>query len=94
MPQCIYTGANEFSESFNTAEHVFPKCIGGVHTLPKGWVCDRVNNSFSKMELCFARRNPTVSITRMFIPETGRKNIRIEITFVFLLTPQIQMIIR
>lgn len=73
MAQCIYTGADETTESFSSAEHIFPKCIGGIHTLPKGWVCDRANNSLSSLELGFARKNPTVAITRMFLPQTGRR---------------------
>ena len=68
MSQCIYTGADEATESFSKAEHIFPKCIGGIHTLPRGWVCDRINHSFSALELGFARQNPTVAMTRMFLP--------------------------
>ena len=73
MLQCIYTGADDTIETFFAVEHIFPRCIGGIHTLPKGWVCDRINNSFSALELSFARQNPTVAITRMFQPQTGRK---------------------
>lgn len=73
MSQCIYTGADEATESFSKAEHIFPKCIGGIHTLPKGWVCDRINHSFSVLELGFARQNPIVAMTRMFLPPMGRK---------------------
>ena len=73
MSQCIYTGADAATESFSKAEHIFPKCIGGIHTLPKGWVCDRINHSFSALELGFARQNPTVAMTRMFLPPMGRK---------------------
>ena len=72
MSQCIYTGADAATESFSKAEHIFPKCIGGIHTLPKGWVCDRINHSFSALELGFARQNPTVAMTRMFLPPMGR----------------------
>lgn len=73
MSQCIYTGVDGTDESFSAAEHIFPKCIGGLHTLPKGWVCDRVNNSFSTLELGFARQNPMVAMTRMFLTPIGRK---------------------
>lgn len=73
MSQCIYTGADEMVESFSAEEHIFPKCIGGIHALPKGWVCDRINNSLSALELGFARQNPTVTMTRMFLPPMGRK---------------------
>ena len=73
MAYCIYSGANESSATFNMAEHIFPKCIGGVRCLPRGWVADSINNSFSKLELGFARTNPTVVINRMFFGQTGRK---------------------
>lgn len=73
MTQCIYTGADESTDTFSSAEHIFPKCIGGIHTLPKGWVCDSVNNAFSSLELGFARQNPSVVIPRMFLPHTGRR---------------------
>lgn len=73
MSQCIYTGATEKTESFRNSEHIFPKCIGGIETLPKGWVCDRINNSFSSLERSLARDNPLVAITRMFLPPMGRK---------------------
>jgi len=73
MIRCIYTGADNSTESFSSDEHIFPKCIGGVHTLPKGWVCDSVNSSFSASELIFARNNPTVTLSRMFFSKTGRK---------------------
>lgn len=73
MAYCIYSGADELTASFDTAEHIFPKCIGGMRCLPKGWVSDAVNNSFSKLELGFARSNPAVAINRMLSPQTGRK---------------------
>ena len=71
--RCIYSGKDKTSETFSSAEHIFPKCIGGIQTLPKGWVCDSVNNSFSSLELRFARQNPSVAIPRMFLPTTGRR---------------------
>lgn len=73
MAYCIYSGADERSATFETAEHIFPKCIGGMRCLPKGWVSDAVNNSLSKLELGFARSNPTVALNRMFFAQTGRK---------------------
>lgn len=73
MALCIYTGADETTDTFSSAEHIFPKCIGGIQTLPKGWVCDSVNNSLSSLELRFARQNPSVAIPRMFLPQTGRR---------------------
>lgn len=73
MSKCIYTGVDESTGTFESEEHIFPKCIGGVHTLPKGWVCDSVNNSLSGVERCFARDNPTVALSRMFFRKMGRK---------------------
>ena len=73
MAYCIYSGKDESSASFETAEHIFPKCIGGVRCLPRGCVSDQVNNSLSKLELGFARTNPTVALSRMFFAQTGRK---------------------
>lgn len=73
MARCIYTGADEHTATFNQAEHIFPKCIGGVNCLPKGWVSDDTNAAFSKLELGFGRTNPLVAIQRMFLPSTGRK---------------------
>lgn len=74
MNYCIYTGVDDSTGTFRSAEHIFPKCIGGVNCLPKGWVSDAVNNSFSKLELSFARTNPGVVVNRMFLPLVGRKS--------------------
>lgn len=73
MLKCIYSGADETAATFSEREHIFPKCIGGVRCLPLGYVSDEVNQSFSKMELGFARENPTVVTRRMFSPPMGRK---------------------
>ena len=73
MPKCIFSGADETTATFSEREHIFPKCIGGVRCLPLGYVSDEVNQSFSKMELGFARENPIVVTRRMFSPPMGRK---------------------
>jgi hypothetical protein len=73
MNQCIYTGDGDAVATFNSAEHIIPKCVGGFRCLPKGWVSDKVNNGFSALELNFARHNPAVSIFRMFSESIGRK---------------------
>lgn len=73
LNKCIYTGSDDSSATFNSAEHIIPKCIGGIRCLPKGWVSDEVNNRFSALELSFARENPIVAINRMFGPSIGRK---------------------
>ena len=74
MNKCIYTGKETLQASFDSAEHIFPKCIGGQNCLPKGYVSDEANNIFSKYERQFARENPVVLINRMFYPKVGRKH--------------------
>ena len=74
MNKCIYTGKETPEASFESAEHIFPKCIGGQNCLPKGYVSDETNNIFSKYERHFARDYPTVFINRMFYPKVGRKH--------------------
>jgi hypothetical protein len=44
---CIYSKSEEVCES---REHVLPAFIGGMKKLPLGYVSDKVNNIFSKME--------------------------------------------
>lgn len=73
MNKCIYTGKETPEASFDSAEHIFPKCIGGQNCLPRGYVSDETNNIFSRYELQFARENPVVLINRMFYPKVGRK---------------------
>ena len=73
MNKCIYTKKDDTLASFNSAEHIFPKCIGGQCCLPKGMVSDQINNEFSKIEMSFARENPIICLPRMFYNKTGRK---------------------
>ena len=72
MNKCIYTNKDDNNATFKSAEHVFPKCIGGLYCLPKGFVSDQINNEFSKIELTFARENPLIVINRMFYKRLGR----------------------
>lgn len=74
MNKCIYTGQDDSTATFSAAEHIIPKCIGGIRCLPKGWVSDEINNRFSALELGFARENPIVALHKMFGPDIGRKN--------------------
>ena len=74
LNKCIYTGKETPEASFDSAEHIFPKCIGGQNCLPRGYVSDETNNVFSKYERQFARENPVVLINRMFYPKVGRKH--------------------
>lgn len=70
--KCIYSLKNETDATFNSSEHIFPKFLGGIHTLDKGLVCDEVNQMFSPYEMYFARNNPFVVISRMFYGPLGR----------------------
>lgn len=72
MNKCIYTNRDDADATFISAEHVFPKCIGGLYCLPRGFVSDQINNEFSKIELTFARENPIVVLSRMFYKRLGR----------------------
>lgn len=72
MNKCIYTNKDDTNATFISAEHVFPKCIGGLYCLPRGFVSDQINNEFSKIELTFARENPIVVLNRMFYKRLGR----------------------
>ena len=72
MNKCIYTNKDDADATFISAEHVFPKCIGGLYCLPKGFVSDQINNEFSKIELTFARENPIISLNRIFYKRFGR----------------------
>ena len=74
LNKCIYTGKETPEASFDSAEHIFPKCIGGQNCLPRGYVSDEINNIFSKYERHFAREYPTVFINRMFYPKVGRRH--------------------
>lgn len=47
---CIYYRNND-ELNYDTKEHIFPKCIGGMKRLPKGVVSDQANEYFSKLEL-------------------------------------------
>lgn len=74
MNCCIYTKKDDVTATFNSAEHIFPKCFGGVSCLPYGWVSDEINNKIlSHLELNFARQSPDIVLTRMFSAPTGRK---------------------
>lgn len=70
--KCIYSLKDDSNATFNTSEHIFPKFLGGIHTLDKGLVCDEVNQMFSSYEMSFARNNPLVAISRMLYGPSGR----------------------
>ena len=62
--KCIYTKKDDTTAEFKNSEHIFPASIGGIKTLPKGYVCDEVNNMFSKYEMEFAREFANISLYR------------------------------
>ena len=72
--QCIYTKMTESDSSFSSKEHIFPKSIGGVYCLPKGWVSDDVNNDLSGLELELIRKYPTIVMARYLYLTKSRKN--------------------
>lgn len=76
MKKCIYTRKDESNATFNSAEHIFPRCIGGIKTLNKDWVSAEFNNAISKCELAFAREYLMVIMPRMILGSEGRKNNR------------------
>ncbi len=47
---CIYYGINDTTLTYNSQEHIFPSTIGGCEMLPKGYVSDKANQYFSKLE--------------------------------------------
>ena len=64
----------ESDSSFSSKEHIFPKSIGGVYCLPKGWVSDDVNNDLSGLELELIRKYPTIVMARYLYLTKSRKN--------------------
>lgn len=46
---CIYY-FNKENLTYNKKEHIFPATIGGIETLPVGYVSDQANEYFSKFE--------------------------------------------
>lgn len=42
---CLWCSKDTTEEK--TKEHIFPECIGGIKTLPIGYVCNKCNNFFS-----------------------------------------------
>lgn len=74
MKKCIYTKKDETNATFTSAEHIFPRCIGGLNTLDKNWVCDDFNNAMSMCEQVFAREYLPISFARMIFGPEGRKS--------------------
>ena len=77
LSRCIYSLQDETTASFKQAEHIIPKAIGGIYTLPKGMVSDAVNHEFSKFEEHVIHNFPMISSSReLFGPRGRRKHTR------------------
>lgn len=50
MDKCIYLHKQDSNLTYDSAEHIIPAGLGGIKKLPKGYVSDQANNSFSKLE--------------------------------------------
>lgn len=66
MRKCIYYGEDE-KLTFNTREHIFPNCIGGMKRLDKGIVSDDANKFFANKLEVKTFRDSAVFITRYFL---------------------------
>ena len=73
MDRCIYLRKNNSALKFTSAEHIFPKCIGGTKKLARGMVSDEFNNAISSAEKEFAQLYPLVILPRMEHGPKGRK---------------------
>lgn len=74
MKKCIYTLKDETQANFNSKEHIFPRSIGGINTLPKDWISDEFNSMMSPLERNFSRENLLIMLPRIFDGPNGRKN--------------------
>lgn len=72
--QCIYCLDKE--GSFNTVEHIVPEALGNYYeyVLPKGFVCDRCNNSLAKIDEKFTNFSPISLLSTLFVPYTKKGN--------------------
>lgn len=58
MEQCVYLFDREKKLTYKKQEHIISAGIGGIRTLPKGYVSDQANELFSKYELKCLRYSP------------------------------------
>jgi len=58
MGNCIYFCDKHRGLTYKNSEHIISAAIGGRRTLPKGYVSNQANNSFSKYELDCMRYSP------------------------------------
>ena len=68
---CIYLGSAP-ELTYNKREHIFPAGMGGVNTLPQGWVSDRANALFSPLEGKLMHLSP-VSLDRSLFGPGDRR---------------------
>ena len=70
--QCIYCLDKE--GSFDTVEHIVPEALGNYYeyVLPKGFACNRCNNSLSKIDKKFISFTPISLLRTLFIPYTKK----------------------
>lgn len=73
LSRCIYSLQDETTASFKQAEHIIPKAIGGIYTLPKGMVSDAVNHEFSEFEEHVIHNYPMIVLPRSLFGPRGRK---------------------
>ena len=73
MYKCIYSLKTESEAHFIEREHIFPKTLGGINTLPLGTVSDEVNTSFSLLEKYFVKNDPFIQLGKVFYGPLGRK---------------------
>lgn len=64
MNKCIYKENGDLR--FNKSEHVIPAGLGGMKTLPKGYVSDKMNETFSAIE-AKALRTSIIAGVRNFV---------------------------
>lgn len=58
MEQCVYLFDRGKNLTYKKQEHIISAGIGGIRTLPKGYVSDQANELFSKYELKCLRYSP------------------------------------
>lgn len=61
---CIYLGEAE-GLTYKKQEHIFPAGLGGVRTLPRGYVSDQANEAFSRLEGELMHASP-IALDRYF----------------------------
>ncbi|MCS5422608.1 MULTISPECIES: hypothetical protein [Psychrilyobacter] len=63
IKHCIYINNDSENFTYVKKEHIIPAGLGGIRTLPNGYVSDKVNEKFSPLEMNIMR-NSFISINR------------------------------